>query len=273
MIGAVVVLYNPTHEELININSYKDVVDYTVVIDNSVESNWDVFSKAVGVSTKVHYYSEGKNLGLAKGFNIGINILKNGGCDWVILFDADSKIESDVLSVYSEAMNIFKRDVAVFAPIHLHDRSNKRGYDGYKRITWAMTSGCLYNCEIFELLGGFFEELFVDGLDMDYCLRANEKGFGVIECGSALIRHKPAETKKIFGIKYGIASPGRYYMQARQLIWNWKRYRKFSMLLIYMYKWVKVLVLFPQKLEYIKCMRNGTREGIRLVRGYTLNGK
>ena len=35
MIGAVVVLYNPTKEEVNNINTYKNLVSHTVIIDNS----------------------------------------------------------------------------------------------------------------------------------------------------------------------------------------------------------------------------------------------
>ena len=39
MIGAVVVLYNPTKEEVNNINTYKNRVSHTVIIDNSNVNN------------------------------------------------------------------------------------------------------------------------------------------------------------------------------------------------------------------------------------------
>ena len=61
---------------------------------------------------------------------------------------------------------------------------------------------------------------------MDYCFKSHENGYLVIECGKAVINHHPAETRNCLGFKYGIASPYRYYMQARQLIWCWKRYKK-----------------------------------------------
>ena len=79
-----------------------------------------------------------------------------------------------------------------------------------------MTSGWLINIEIFEKQNGFFEELFVDGLDMDYCFKSHENGYLVIECGKAVINHHPAETRNCLGFKYGIASPYRYYMQAKR---------------------------------------------------------
>lgn len=273
MIGAVVVLYNPTLMEIENINSYIDKVDYAVIVDNSDTDNSDKVFSIIDRSKKIDYYTEKKNLGLCKGLNLGIEKLKEKGCEWAILFDADSKIGSDIFAIYKNAIHDYKNDeVAVFAPVHIFDRSNNGAYKGYKEVSWSMTSGWLVNIAIFEKQGGFFEDLFVDGLDMDYCLKSHENGYKVIECGEAIINHKPAETKQFFWFKYGIASPYRYYMQARQLIWCWKRYKKPRMLGIYMYKWFKIVFLFPEKKKYIDEMIKGTRDGKKLYSNYSKKG-
>lgn len=265
MIGAVVVLYNPTLMEIENINSYIDKVDYAIIVDNSDTDNSDKVFSIIDRSKKIDYYTEKKNLGLCKGLNLGIEKLKERGCEWAILFDADSKIGSDIFAIYNNAIHDYKNDeVAVFAPVHIFDRSNNGAYKGYKEVSWSMTSGWLVNIAIFEKQGGFFEELFVDGLDMDYCFKSHENGYKVIECGEAIINHKPAETKQFLWFKYGIASPYRYYMQARQLIWCWKRYKKPRMFGIYMYKWFKVVFLFPEKKIYIDEMIKGTRDGKKM---------
>lgn len=269
MIGAVVVLYNPTKEEIQNINCYKNNVDYIVIIDNSDANNKEMVDKIVHLTSNTLYYSENTNLGLAKGFNIGVNLLINQGCEWVLLFDADSQIESDIITIYNSAIEKYKNNsVAVFSPVHVFDRSKRKPYPGYKSVNWSMTSGCLYNCEIFKKQQGFFEKLFVDGLDMDYCLRSHENGYEVIECGEAVLKHNPANTRCFLGIKYGIASPYRYFMQARQLIWSWRRYKNNEMICIYIYKWLKIIFLFPDKKEYVRNMINGTKEGCQLVREF-----
>lgn len=274
MIGAVVVLFNPLKEEIRNINSYKELVEHMVIIDNSSVDNRSLVDEIVSTSSSIAYYSEQKNLGLAKGFNIGIDILSDKGCKWALLFDADSKMGSNIVSVYKKAIEKYSdRNVAVFAPVHVFERSKNKPYQGYRGINWSMTSGCLYNCKIFKLQGGFFEELFVDGLDMDYCFKAHENGYEIIECGEAFINHNPAESKCFMGFKYGIASPYRYYMQARQLIWCWRRYRNSDMLFTYGYKWFKVIFLFPNKQEYIRSMIKGTKAGRALLRSYCLNDK
>lgn len=270
MIGSVVVLYNPSEDEIKNINTYISSVDYAVIIDNSKKDNKDLIDSIISDRKKVQYYSEHKNLGLCKGLNIGIDILRNNSCEWAVLFDADSKLGSDIFSVYKEAINKFKNvKVAVFAPVHIFDRSKNKPYKGYKAVPWSMTSGWLINIEIFQKQQGFFEELFVDGLDMDYCFKSHENGYEVIECGEAIINHKPAMTKSVCGFKYGSASPYRYYMQARQLIWCWKRYHKPKVLLIYLYKWFKVVFLFPNKKGYLKEMIKGSKEGIVLWKIYS----
>ena len=274
MIGAVVVLYNPTKDEIKNINTYLLNVGCAVVVDNSAQNNEQLVEKLVHDKDKVKYYTEQKNLGLCKAINLGVTLLKEKGCKWALLFDADSKLGSDIVSVYKKAINAYKgKSVALFAPVHMFERSKATPYRGYKNVDWSMTSGWLINIEIFERQNGFFEELFVDGLDMDYCFKSHKNGYLVVECGEAIINHHPAETRKFLGFKYGIALPYRYYMQARQLIWCWRRYKKPKILGIYLYKWAKVLLLFDHKIEYIKNMAKGTSDGISLLRKELYNAE
>lgn len=267
MIGAVVVLYNPSIEEILNINMYKDKVDHVIVIDNSEENHYGLIDKSVSITSNITYYTEQKNLGLARAFNIGVDLLKNKGCDWALLLDADSRLGLDIVSVYKVAIEKHRdKNVAVFSPVHVFERSKNKPYHGYKDVDWSMTSGWLINIEVFVKQKGFLEALFVDGLDMDYCFKSHENGYRIIECGEAIINHHPAETKSFLGFKYGIASPFRYYMQARALIWCWKRYKILNMIGIYFYKWFKVLFLFPDKKSYIEKMISGTREANELFR-------
>lgn len=274
MIGSVVVLYNPTEDEIKNINSYIPNVDRAVIVDNSAQNNEKIVELLINDKSKIQYFSKQENMGLCKALNIGIKLLEESGCDWALLFDADSKLGSDIVTEYKKAIEDYKgKQVALFTPVHVFDRSNAVPYSGYKNVDWSMTSGWLINIEIFEKQNGFFEELFVDGLDMDYCFKSHENGYLLIECGKAVINHHPAETRNCLGFKYGIASPYRYYMQARQLIWCWKRYKKTRIFFVYLYKWAKVLLLFDHKIDYIKSMAKGTSDGVLLLRKEKYNAE
>lgn len=274
MIGAVVVLFNPTEKEIKNITTYRDKVEALIIVDNSEISNEQIINKYVEMDTRHIYIKNLYNEGLCKALNKGIGILKSWGYEWCVVFDSDSVLIMDIFTAYKNILETYKdkSKVAVFSPVHTYDRKERVCYEGFKKIEWAMTSGWLLNIPNFVKVGGFFEKLFVDGLDMDYCHRAKEKGYEIIECGQVILEHHPAKTQivKIFSkiFKYGVASPERYYMQSRALIWNVLRYKKFSDVMFYTYKLGKVILLFPQKWQYIKAIISGTKKGIELYLEY-----
>ena len=281
MIAGIVVLYEPDMERLKRISEYCDTVDHFFIVDNSKDDNFDKVNIAFqneikryegsGISEEITYYHCEKNVGLCAALNFGIDAARKTGCDWTLIMDDDSTFGTNVVKVYKEFLD--SSDIAVLAPVHLHDRSKAQPYDGVREIKWAMTSGCLYNNEIFDKLGGFMEDLFVDGLDIDYCYRAIENGFRVVECGKASIIHHPCETRdfKVFGktiLKYGYSSPWRYQMQCRSLVWTFLRYRHVKDLVMYGWKWVKAIVFFSEKNKYFHKMIEGSKEGKALYRKY-----
>ena len=93
-------------------------------------------------------------------------------------------------------------------------------------------------------------------------------GYRVVELADAQINHLPGETRSLsfagIEIKYGVASPWRYYMQARAIVWLILEYHSIKELARYGMKWGKVLFLFKDKKEYIKQMVCGTKDGINL---------
>ena len=173
---AMTVLYEPKENEIKNMRSYCDCVDWLFVLDNSKQDNMNTVSEALSDSTShITYKHFEENIGLCRALNYGMEKAKELGCKWSLIMDADSSFITDIIGVY---MDYLKRNtaneesIAVLAPVHIFDRSKNHGYEGSREIKWAMTSGCFYNVDIFGQLGGFKEELFVDGLDMDYCYKA-----------------------------------------------------------------------------------------------------
>lgn len=270
MIGAVVVLYNPNADEINNLCIYMKYSDYLVIVDNSDVSNIDVIKSTLGDSNKYHIIDNRCNLGLCKALNQGFSYLSNIQCEWVVAFDADSKITDNIFEVYRKIIKNFDNvdNVAVFAPQHSYLRNKVKLYNGIKKIDWAMTSGCLFNVKIFNICGGFYEPLFVDGLDVDYCLYAKEKKYDIFECGQVIIKHNPAINveKRVCGFKinYGIASPYRYYLQSRSLVWIIFRYKSFWAIKMFIIKLAKVLLLFPNKINYLSSYLKGIVDGLKL---------
>lgn len=271
---SIVVLYEPGNEEIENILDYYDSVDKAYILDNSVESREaivnDVLLKHNGqVKEKAKYIHFQKNIGLCKALNHGMKLAADEGFEWALIMDADSTFNTNVVNVYKDYIE--KNDcskIGVLAPVHLHDRNLESKFEGQRIVPWAMTSGCFYNISTFEIVNGFKEELFVDGLDIDYCYKIHKDGYQIIELANAQINHKPGETH-VFNlggikVKYGVASPWRYYMQARAIVWLILEYKSAREVIRYSVKWGKVLLLFDNKKEYIKQLIRGTKDGIKL---------
>ena len=280
MICSIVVLYEPREKEIENISGYYGLVDKVFVLDNSKESNenflyavlqknWTDGSK---MYEKIVYKHFQRNIGLCKALNYGMKKASEIDCEWALIMDADSSILTNIVEIYNDFLKKNKYDnIGILSPIHIYDRRNSKKYSGFKKKKWAMTSGCFYNISIFEKIGGFMEELFVDGLDMDYCYRLNQRGYQVIELGDAQIKHYPAQTKTVsFAgntiLKYGYASPWRYCMAGRALVWVVLEYKSIHALGWYFIKWAKIILLFDNKRNYIHMMAKGSREGFNLWR-------
>ena len=231
-IGAIAVLYNPTRREIENIYAYCIYIDELVLIDNSEISNEIMISNAFGndINSRVKYLFCNENIGLCAGLNRGIEIARREGCDWCYLMDQDSKFGNNLTEIFRKII-LTENDsqIAILGPQHLYDRRKLKKCEGVYDVEWLMTSGCLVNASIFHQVGGFDERLFLDGLDVEFCLRLRKQGYRVLECREAVLVHRPAvtKTKKIlwYTLKYGWDKPVRYYYQARADVFIDKRYK------------------------------------------------
>ena len=270
-IASLVVFYNPRVEEIEHILDYYEKTDVTIVLDNSKEDHKEQIFSVIKNPGKMLYIHFPYNIGLCAALNKGIEKAKKLGCEWALLMDSDSMFLTDIIGVYTRYLTQNKmQDIAVLAPVHIFDRSTEKKFCGSRSVKWTMTSGCLYRIDVFCRVGGFKKELFVDGLDIDYCYKIRTLGYKVIELSDAKLKHFPAETKSIsflrLKLSYGVASPWRYYMQARAIIWLILKYHQVIDVFRYLYKWIKVVLLFDNKKKYIKEMLVGSKEGFELWR-------
>lgn len=261
-IGAVVILYNPNEEVVDNILTYANIVDELYVIDNSEGCNKPLLDNSGLSKVGYRYIGLGKNYGIAKALNVGINIAISEKCTWVLTMDQDSGFENNIISIYREYLkNNLSENIGILAPAYLTDRINDQHSNETKILSRVMQSANLVNCQIYQNVGPYEEKLFIDCVDYEYCLRLEKFGYKIVECSAARLNHSPAETKyiKIFKFKYayGWASPIRYYYQIRNLYYLIRKYKDIYMIALLIYKFSKVLLLFGNKRQYLKYMCEG----------------
>lgn len=262
-VAAIVVLYEPGKEVIDNIKSYINYVDKIYLVDNSEKANYNIPTSIDGDwdDSKVQYEKVGENKGIAYALNKGMKYAIAEGFQWVLTMDQDSSFGNDLIAYYTEAINTLKHsDVAILTPRYLTDRNNLKEKKAlYSEVYWSMQSANLINVSVYEKVGCFREEFFIDCVDYEYCLRCKKNGYKIICCNKAVLKHSPATTKVLKAVfvevKYGVASPLRIYYQVRNAMVMFKEYRNIRSLQIVFIKFLKTLLLFDNKKSYFKAFK------------------
>lgn len=263
-IGCVVVLYNPDMQVLNNINNYPKL-DQLILVDNSPKNNEKLFSSLLAKDNVV-YKPLLNNFGIAYALNLGIKVLHDD-IKYVITMDQDSKLTQEIVSVYSKYI-LSNNNVYALTPQYKTDRNTITNIHGVRKVNLSMQSGTLFSVKLFKTIGYFNEKLFLDVVDWEYFLRMKKYGYDLIRCNEAILTHSPAKTesKKLLfkEIKYGVASPTRYYYQARNLLWTGRKYKSALMYTYLLIKYFKIILLFDNKKEYLKYFKKGLKDAKNL---------
>jgi rhamnosyltransferase len=197
-VAAVVVLYNPELNVLSNINSYLEQVDKLFVVDNSDKINESVPEK-ISLLQKTEYISNKTNLGIAAALNIGAKKAVDEGYDYLLTMDQDSKAAPSMVSTIRECFSIDPK-IAVVSPVLYQPEGRNINYKSVrpcKQVFTAWTSGNLLDLNMFKLSGGFNEDLFIDYVDHEFCLRLNKMGYKIYVCNKTQLIHNLGKIEEI----------------------------------------------------------------------------
>jgi len=136
----------------------------------------------------------------------------------------------------------------------------------------VITSGSLFDLKTWRDLGGFREDLFLDLIDTDYCLRARRAGLGIVACASAHLLHHRGEKQavRLFGRDFfpahAPAARLRCLSRNRMLLFRSHRLRPLAWTAYELAYAVKLLVdalLFETgKISRPNAMARGTWDGL-----------
>lgn len=204
-IAACVILYNPKEEDLKNILSYLPIVDRLYVYDNT-ENKKTILN--FEDSNKIVYSSDLKNNGLSFRLNQACHQAITDKYDFLMTMDQDSYFNPENLNHYFDSIKNHsnKETVGIFG---LEYNENNVIADPNAIISsevhWLITSGSVINLNNYVEIGGFDENLFIDGVDFDYCFATLKKGLKCILFKNNYFNHS-------FGIKTKVASIKTLYL-------------------------------------------------------------
>lgn len=277
MIGATIILYKPDMDMTQNLlSSILAQVDVISIIDNSPQPTDLSFSLA-----NFHYHHFPNNIGIAAAQNIGLFDLKNAGCDYGLLLDQDSSIDSDFafrLSSLLVASKIQNRPLVAIGPRIICSFSEKSVkpriqreiavYEDLVCVTQIISSGMMIDLSLIDSIGLKDEALFIDGVDHEWCWRAKTKNLLVAIANNVEMIHRLGDSRSKFaGITYKVGSPIRLYYQFRNVLLLSRRdyvpwYWKMRNILVLPIRFLANALLQQNRLARIRYMLCGLWDGV-----------
>lgn len=211
MVAAVIVLYKPNMPLLARLlRSVIDQVEKTFVIDNTPGSTMDFTSFFDQYRGNISYIPLGENRGIATAQNIGIRAGIDADCSHVLLLDQDSALSNDMVKKLLRAESELLRTgqkVAAVGPLFIDEKTAKRSFAirraflGVKRISidahshkplqtdHLIASGALIRATVFHSIGVMRDDLFIDWVDIEWCMRAQYDGYTSYIIPDAVMKH------------------------------------------------------------------------------------
>jgi len=190
----VIVTYHPNATMLELLPEIVAQVQALVIVDNgsTVEELDALHAKRHSLGFQL--IENGENLGVAEALNRGIRWAKSQGHAWVILFDQDSRITDGFVDQMLAAWQSHpgRERVGSVHPRYVDqgtgiETSVPRLIDGSPVL--PMTSGAMMPVWIFDRIGWFASEYFIDLVDWEYCFRIRAAGFLVTDSRHTKLLH------------------------------------------------------------------------------------
>jgi rhamnosyltransferase len=285
-VGAVISAFNPGQQLLANVELLLGQLSWVVVVDDgSPLPPEDLYRELEARGAIVERLA--RNSGIAAALNRGVARLRpllpaEGS---IATFDQDSRVERGFVAALLRAARTGAEDglrVGMVAPAVVTGLPH-RGAKRVGRSTLSdepVQSGLLIPLAVLDQIGGFREDLFIDGVDSEFYLRALDAGLSPLLAEDAKLSHSlgtlvPA---RLLGVPIRLgdaplrvrtAAPWRYYYICRNrllLIRSYgRRHPRWALrgILTDLRHLAIVSVLAPGRAGRLRNALAGVRDGIR----------
>ena len=296
IISAIIVTYNPSIEIFSRqIISLINEVDKIIFIDNGSKNYEDLINilnnHYDSYYNKFYIYRNNENLGIGKSQNIGIKLAQSLGSTDILILDHDSIIDIGFCkSLLCDRLKLSENNinVAAIGPIYYDENTNEiypitKFYGPFierikidnepKNATFIIASGSLISLSVIDKVGLMNEDLFIDYVDVEWCFRAQDLGYGVYVSPSARMKHVIGDTRgSFFGRSISIHSPlRRYYLTRNSLFMLNSKYipvgYKIRETFLNIFRILILLITQKNKLNYIRSFFWGFHDGFLKIYG------
>lgn len=196
---AVVIAYYPDLELLTeNMKTFVEHVDKVIVWDNTPGGDSGLAHCILPGGDKTERMSEGaQNMGISYVLNRAWHYAAEHGYDYLLTMDQDS-LFADFPLYMKETLLSDQAPKGIYCP---RVRKKQKGSEIYRKTDYGITSGTLINIELLNELGGYRDDFFVDGIDIELCLRAKHYGISTYELSNCQLHQRfgSPKTTRILG--------------------------------------------------------------------------
>lgn len=203
---SIIVIYNHNKDILSSvIESLINQVNKIIIVNNNL--NEYEYKKKTSIIKVLNLYD---NKGIAYAQNIGINIAINEGADFILTSDQDTiypdNFVKEMLDFYDKYKNHYK--IGAISPLFrdlnskrkiepvliLKNKKIKKVYDVNSLnecaiVSHVISSGMIIPASVLKEIGLMKEELFIDWVDTEWCWRARESGYEILQNTRVIINH------------------------------------------------------------------------------------
>ena len=264
--AAVVVLYNPNDEVVYNIKTYIDQVSALYIMDNSEVVNSSLVEKFIEFpSAKYHHL--GDNKGIAFALNIGARKAMADGFSFLLTMDQDTSISAELVPKFVEIFTSSEQKrIGLIGP---HQGAKRTQGVEVSEVPFLITSASILNLKAYNEVGPFDDELFIDYVDHEYCMRLWRAGYSVVMDANVTINHKLGNKieRKILFFTFSIHAHSsiRLYYIVRNGFFVSRQFPEFRNFKYHVYKTaifeiLKTLLFYKNKMEYLAMIFKGYKD-------------
>lgn len=206
-ICAIFVTYHPDAELARRVRAVRPQVGGVVIVDNASGPQALERLRALAAREGISLIENPDNFGVAKALNQGVLQAKASGFSWVLTFDQDSEAGPELVAGLIDVCRSLSpaelEQLGVLGVNHIDANSSETyvAVSGERR-PWlerktVITSGSLMALSVYERVGPFRDEFFIDGIDHEYCLRARSKGYKVLLALAPRLVHAMGHRQRI----------------------------------------------------------------------------
>ncbi|MES2517799.1 MAG: glycosyltransferase [Bacteroidota bacterium] len=261
MVLGIIVTYNPSIVDIEkNILAIKPQLDRLIVFDNASE-NVQELNKLCN-KLNVEFIKSNRNVGLGAAYNFVIS--NNNNFDYLATFDQDTFLEVNTIKQLLSLFTI-NLSVGIVGPSFFKKRIMSK--NEYIEVDYLIQSCSIFSKIVIDKVGLFNENLFIDSVDFEYCLRTLKLKFKIIKSTTILIEHNLGIQNKKFGINFIQHNALRNYYIARNHKFLTIKYikhfpyfilRKNFFFIIHIFK----LIFLDQDLKKIKSLVKGLKDNV-----------